>query len=506
MAGARRVENRDRPEPAGEPGVEDVFILPQVLGHDAGIDLPGGLEGFFEGLLHDDAPVLQVICRDPLPPPQLAGDAPVAGILHPMAVSVAVFVRDELDPAGFHLVKGLGCKFTHLEEPLCGQFRLDHGISPLRIPHGRGVVLYLFEVSGLLKHADYLLPGFETVFSDKDGSLFVEPSMVVDYVDDRQVVPQSDLIVVGIVGRGDLEAAGTELQIHIVVLDDGDFPSYEGDQDFLAPEPKVPLVLGIDAYRSIRHDRLGAGGGDHQVLVGRIPVAVGDEVPQMVQVALGVTVDHLVVGDGGEGDGIPVDHPHSPVDHALLVEMAEGCDDRFREVGIHGEPRAVPVAGCTEFAELVEDYASVLLLPLPGMFEEFLTRQVFLGDAHGLEPRDDLAFGGDGGMVGTGHPAGVLAVHPGLAHQDVVEGVVQDMAHVEDSRHVRRRNHYGVRFPFIWFGMETLVVQPPSIPFVFYFRCIVLCGEFLSFTHLVLKLRSKITNIVKTFSFFLIFA
>ena len=38
--------------------------------------------------------------------------------------------------------------------------------------------------------------------------------------------------------------------------------------------------------------------------------------------------------------------------------------------------------------------------------------------------------------------------------------------HVKDSRHVRGRNHYSVRFFLVRFRVEALMLGPPGIPFV----------------------------------------
>ena len=177
----------------------------------------------------------------------------------------------------------------------------------------------------------------------------------------------------------------------------------------------------------------------------------------MIEMALGVLVNHLVIADGCECHRIPVHHAHSPVNHALLVEMAESRYHRVGEFRLHREPGPVPVAGCAQLAELLEYYASVLLLPLPGIFEELLPADILLAYAPFLEPCHNLALGGYGRVVRTRHPAGVLAVHPGLPDEHVVEGVVQDMAHMEYAGDIRRRYYYGIWFPFIRFGMEILV-------------------------------------------------
>ena len=198
------------------------------------------------------------------------------------------------------------------------------------------------------------------------------------------------------------------------VLDHRDFPVDERDEHLLALEPEVALVLGVHADGGIGHDSFRTGGGDHQVLVGRIPLPVGDEVFQVIEMALGVLVDHFVVTDGREGLGVPVDHPDALVDPAFLVEIDERVDHGLGEGRFHGEAGAVPVAGASELAELLQDDPAMLFFPFPGVLEKFLATDLLLGDAHGLQLGDHLGLGGDGGVVRARHPAGVLAVHAGV--------------------------------------------------------------------------------------------
>ena len=180
-------------------------------------------------------------------------------------------------------------------------------------------------------------------------------------------------------------------------------------------KPLMPFVIRIDADSSIRHNCLRTGGSHYDIFVRRLAVAVGNEIAHMIEMALGIAVDNLVIGYGSMSFRVPIDHADSPVYPPLLVEIDESVDDGFAQLRLHSEAGAVPVAGCTELAELLEYDASVLLLPLPGIFEELLTGEVLFFDAHILEFGNHLVFGSDACMVGTRNPAGILAVHSGLA-------------------------------------------------------------------------------------------
>lgn len=70
-------------------------------------------------------------------------------------------------------------------------------------------------------------------------------------------------------------------------------------------------------------------------------------------------------------------------------------------------------------------------------------------------------------MIRSGHPKGIFAHHARAADKDVLDGVVEHVAHVEDSGDVWRGDYDGVGFAGIGFGVEQAVLHPVGIPFVF---------------------------------------
>ena len=204
--------------------------------------------------------------------------------------------------------------------------------------------------------------------------------------------------------------------------------------------------------------------------------------------ALLLLVDHLLGAQGGESLRIPVHHAHATVDVALAVEVDEHLDDALRAHLIHGEGRAIPVAGGTQAAQLFQNDSAVFVCPVPGMLQELVARQVVLLDAFSGQLLHHLGFGGNRCVVGAGHPAGILAFHAGTTHQNVLDGVVEHVAHVEHARHIGWRNNDGVGFATIRFRTEQLVVCPVLIPFTFdlfwvvftcYFHTYLICFLFL---------------------------
>ena len=81
-------------------------------------------------------------------------------------------------------------------------------------------------------------------------------------------------------------------------------------------------------------------------------------------------------------------------------------------------------------------------------------------------------------MVGTWYPTGIFAIYACFADEDVLNGVVEHMSHIEKNSHVGRWNYNGVWLSFIGTGTKQFVLLPIFIPFVFYFTWIVFASEF----------------------------
>ena len=145
---------------------------------------------------------------------------------------------------------------------------------------------------------DDLLPAGEPVhalvFAGRGG----HEAGFVDDLDRGEIVAPGHLEVVEVVGRGDLQGAGAELQGHVGIGDDRDgAPQHRQTQGGAVVFP-VALVFGVHGHRGVPQQGLGAGGGH-----GDAAVALGQGVPDVVEVAVGGFVLHLQVGQGRAGSG-----------------------------------------------------------------------------------------------------------------------------------------------------------------------------------------------------------
>ena len=71
-------------------------------------------------------------------------------------------------------------------------------------------------------------------------------------------------------------------------------------------------------------------------------------------------------------------------------------------------------------------------------------------------------------MAAARNPDRVVALHAVVANQDILQRIVEGMAHVQLARDIWRRDDHAVRLlALIDLGMEELVLLPELVPFLF---------------------------------------
>ena len=119
----RPAQGLKRPQCGGEPGIQRIGILCKVGA--------AALGTYLRHLLGYDyfTAVIAVICGNPVSPPQLTADTPVADVIRPVEVVLLHTFGDQLDLAVFH---SFSCGFDqliHLNEPLVLYHGLDGGLT-----------------------------------------------------------------------------------------------------------------------------------------------------------------------------------------------------------------------------------------------------------------------------------------------------------------------------------------------------------------------------------------
>ena len=101
-------------------------------------------------------------------------------------------------------------------------------------------------------------------------------------------------------------------------------------------------------------------------------------------------------------------------------------------------------------------------------------------------------------MVGAGQPQGFIALHPPETDQDILQGIVKRVSHVQLARDVGRRDHDGIGLLIgVFVRAEVSLLLPAAVEFFLYvFR--IVC--FFHFDHIVTYLIFSRCQMSSTYS------
>ena len=473
----RPAQGGEGPQARAEPGIQHVIVLAQ--NGIAQIVLGAHLR-----LVAADIDVTRLVVprRNTVAPPQLAGNTPVLDVAHPGEIHVLVLLGHELDAAIFHRSNRLLGQRLGGDVPLVGQPGLDHCTGAVTARGFQTVRLDLFQQTCCFKVSDDALARLEAIQPGIGGgqggvhlgihaAINIEHlggsqnrRVLVQHVDQRQVVALAHFIVIEVMGRGDLHAAGTEFGVAVIVADNRNAPAHQRQLDELADQRLITLIFRVHRHSRITQHGFRTGGGNDQIILaisgGR---AVGQRITQVPQRTGLVVVLHFQIGNGGMERRVPVHQPLATVDQPVLVQTDKGLLHRSGHALIHGEALTAPIHRTAQAANLTGNGAAGLLLPLPDLLQKLLPAQVM--PAHTLSRQLTLHhhLGGDTRMVGTRLPQGVATLHAAEADQRIHDRVVEAMAHVQAAGHVRRRqgNGIGLTRPL---RSKVIVLLPGLVP------------------------------------------
>ena len=451
----RPAECLERPEAGAEPRIEHVLILVDVRA--AAVRARREVVARHGGL----ATVRTVPCGDAVSPPELARDAPVTNIFKPVFVDFRETLGDKADPAVTHrLNRGLR-EALHADEPLLRYERLDRCLAARAVSNGVLMLFRAHEGARFLELLHECLAARIAVHPRIASRVLVHRAIGIDDDDLLKIVPLSHFKVVRIVRGRHLDCARSEGRIDVGIGKERDAASHHGQDQRLADECLVPLIIGMYRHARIAEHRLGARRRDLHIVVRAL-----NRIAQMPEVSRLRLMLDLDVRDRRHAGGAPVCDARPLIDQALLIETDKDLAHGAGTSLVHREPLAVPVTGCAEHPQLIHDAVAVLLLPVPDTREELLSAEVKARRALLAQCCLHLCLRCDARMVAARDPDHVLAAHSLVAHEDVLQRIVEGVSHVELPRHVRRRDHHAVRrTALVCLVMKELMLLPVVIPF-----------------------------------------
>ncbi len=185
-------------------------------------------------------------------PPELARDAPIADVVHPLVVGLFPVGGNENDAAGLDGLNGLFGERFGLDEPLGGNQRLDNGGAARAFAEVDLIRLDLDEGSGLFEIGNDALARLEAVEAGISARGGGHDAVLIDDLDLGQVVAAAGFEIVEVVSGGDFDGPGAELRVGHDVENHRDFTVLERKLSGASVKFEIACILGIEWRRRYR--------------------------------------------------------------------------------------------------------------------------------------------------------------------------------------------------------------------------------------------------------------
>ena len=418
---------------------------------------------------HNLSAFVTIVSRNSVSPPELSGNTPVTDVVGPVKVGLFHPLGNQLDITVLHCFHSRLDQFIHLHKPLLLDHRLNRCFAAVMGSHIMGIVLYFNEKPHLIQFLYDCFPCLVAIHTTELSTVFIDGRIIIQDIDLRQIMTLSDLKVVRVMGRRDLNHTGTEFHIYISVCHHRNFPVYNGKHQLLSDNILISVIIRIYRNSSITQHGFRSGRCKLYKSCGAYTAVILDHrILDMPEMSCLLCVFNFSVRNGGITYRAPVDNTASLVDPAFFVHFTEHFGYGFITALIHSKAFSVPVTGGTELFQLADDPSAILLLPLPGPLKKAFPPKIFLTDTFFLQLLYDLDLCRNAGMVCSGLPERIVALHPLKTDQNILHRIIKRMPHVKLSRNIWGRNHNGKGcLGMIYFCMKVFLVKPLLIKSVF---------------------------------------
>ena len=237
---------RERPQCRTKPGIQRILILCEMCTSTL------RTLAWHLSCHYNLAALVTVVRRNPVSPPDLSGNTPVADILQPVQINLIKTLRNKFQFSRLNRIDCRFCQLLHLHKPLLFYHWLYRGMAPVMGSYIMRVWLDLYQVSLFFQIFHHCLSCFVAIHTCIFAApLLIDGGVVVHHINFRKVVTLSNLKVVRVVSRSNLYSSGSKLFIYIVICHNRNLSVRQWQEALLPYDVFVSLIIRMHCNRCI---------------------------------------------------------------------------------------------------------------------------------------------------------------------------------------------------------------------------------------------------------------
>ncbi len=234
----------------------------------------------------------------------------------------------------------------------------------------------------------------------------------------------------------DFDGSGAKTKLDCIVCHHWNFAPHQRHTNHFPDHIREFFVVRVNRNRDIPKHRFWTRGRNDN-----FSTAVNRRVCYFPELPLLFLEFHLNIRETRVMKSTIINNPFTSVNQPVVPELLECAVNRLDDFFVQRESVCVPVQRRAQRANLALHSSAIFRHEIPNLLIQFLTRkikpsfslffQIFFKNNPRLKP----------GMIRARHPQSILAVHPRIANQNVLNRDHQTVANVQISVRIWRRQN-----------------------------------------------------------------
>ena len=157
-------------------------------------------------------------------PPDLAGNTPIADIIHPTSIGFGETFRHKLRASIFHTINSSLNKWCHLHKPLFGNQWFHNSTAALTVAYCMIMILDFHQETLLIQFTHQILAAFIAFLSCIFTGFCCHMAVHADYYDAFQVMAHAHFKVVRVMSRRNFNRTGSKFEVYVRISNDRNNP------------------------------------------------------------------------------------------------------------------------------------------------------------------------------------------------------------------------------------------------------------------------------------------